>query len=297
MDASTEAVARRADLERYRWLRDQIGDLQMRAILGERIIETELRLVELGKDDEASDDAAPVQVFAAASLANALGDAIIGFRQAGGGLVKATYGSSAKLARLINAGAAADIFISADQGWMNDVQSNHRLKEGTRFDFLSNALVLVEPVGGTAAVEIEPGFPLESMLGDGRLAIADPNTVPAGIYGKAALQRLGVWNAVVSKLARAEDVRAAQKLVSTKAAPFGIVYQTDARVDNQVKITGFFPADAHPPIIYPAALLASSRPAAAAFLDYLRSGAAKAFFSAQGFAILAQSRAFSACSG
>ena len=230
-----------------------------------------------------------VLVFAAASLKNALDDAIAGFVKSGGGSVKASYAASSALAKQINSGAPADIFISADSDWMNDVQKNNAIKPDTRFDFLSNVLVLVAPASSITAVDIKPGFPLAKMLGDNKLAMADPDAVPAGKYGKAALQKLGIWDAVEGKVARAEDVRAALLFVSRKEAPFGIVYQTDAAADPGVRVAGVFPQDTYPPIVYPAALTASSKnPEAAKFLAYLRSPAAQPFFKKRGFTILAR---------
>ena len=198
-----------------------------------------------------------VLVFAAASLRNALDDAVAGFAKSGGGAVKVSYAASSALAKQIDAGAPADIFISADPDWMNGVQKNNAIKTDTRFDFLSNVLVLVEPADSNAKVDIKPRFPLASMLGSNRLAMADPDAVPAGKYGKAALQKLGVWDQVEGKVARAEDVRAALLFVDRKEAPFGIVYQTDAAADSNVKIAGVFPQDTYPPIVYPAAITAS----------------------------------------
>ncbi|HVA12030.1 MAG TPA: molybdate ABC transporter substrate-binding protein [Stellaceae bacterium] len=228
-----------------------------------------------------------VLVFAAASLKNALDDAIAGFAKSGGATVKASYAASPALARQIDAGAPADIFISADLDWMNDVQKNKAIQPQTRTNFLGNVLVLIEPADSTAKIAIKPGFPLAAMLGDNKLAMADPDAVPAGKYGKAALEKLGVWSAVKDKVARAEDVRAALEFVSRKEAPFGIVYQTDAAADRGVKIAGVFPADTYPPIIYPIALTARSKnPDAVKFLAYLHSDAAKSFFTKQGFSIL-----------
>ena len=230
-----------------------------------------------------------VLVFAAASLKNALDDAIAAYAKTGGGSVKTSYAASSALAKQIDAGAPADIFISADLDWMNDVQKNNAVKPDTRFNFLGNVLVLVEPADSTTKVDIKPGFPLAQTLGDGKLAMADPDAVPAGKYGKAALQKLGVWDAVEPKVARAEDVRAALLFVDRKEAPFGIVYQTDAAADKGVKVAAVFPADTYPPIIYPAALTASSKnPEAAKFLAYLHSDAAKPFFENQGFTILSK---------
>ena len=228
-----------------------------------------------------------VLIFAAASLKNAMDDAIAGFVKSGGAAVKASYASSSALAKQIDNGAPADIFISADPNWMNDVQKNNMIKTDTRFDFLGNVLVMIEPADSKDTVAITQGFPLAKMLGDNKLSMADPDSVPAGMYGKAALQKLGVWDAVEPKIARAQDVRAALLFVSRKEAPFGIVYQTDAAADTGVKIAGVFPANTYPPIIYPIALTAGSKnPDAAKFLAYLHSDAAKPFFTKQGFAIL-----------
>lgn len=230
-----------------------------------------------------------VLVFAAASLKNALDDTVAAFENSGGANIKVSYGSSGALAKQIDNGAPADIFISADPNWMNDVQKNNAIKTETRFDFLGNVLVMVEPVDSTTRVDIKPGFPLATMLGDNKLAMANPDSVPAGMYGKAALQKLGVWDAVQPKVAGAEDVRAALLYVERKEAPFGIVYQTDAAADKGVKIAGIFPRDTYPPIIYPAAIVASSKnPDAAKFFAFMKSDAAKPFFTKQGFTILSK---------
>jgi molybdate transport system substrate-binding protein len=230
-----------------------------------------------------------VLIFAAASLKNALDDAITSYTKTGGAAPKVSYGSSGALAKQIDADAPADIFISADPNWMNDVQKNNKIRTDTRFDYLGNVLVLVEPADSTTKVDISQGFPLAKMLDDNKLAMADPDSVPAGMYGKAALQKLGVWDAIEPKVARAQDVRGALLFVSRKESPFGIVYQTDAAADKGVKIAGVFPANTYPPIIYPAAITASSKsPDAAKFLAYLKSDAAKPSFTKQGFAILAK---------
>jgi molybdate transport system substrate-binding protein len=230
-----------------------------------------------------------VLIFAAASLKNAMDDAIAGFAKSGGATVKASYAASSALAKQIDNGAPADIFISADPNWMDDVQKHNMIQTSTRFDFLGNVLVMVEPADSKTDVIITQGFPLAAMLGNDKLAMADPDAVPAGLYGKAALTKLGVWDAVEPKVARAQDVRAALLFVSRKEAPFGIVYQTDAAADKGVKIAGVFPPNTYPPIIYPIALTAGTKnPDAAKFLAYLHSDAAKPFFTKQGFSILAK---------
>lgn len=228
-----------------------------------------------------------VLIFAAASLKNALDEATQSYQQHGGAAVKVSYAASSALAKQIENGAPADMFISADLDWMNYVQDKNLIQTNTRSNLLGNVLVLVAPADSTATVEIKPGFPLATMLGDSHLSMADPDAVPAGKYGKAALQKLGVWDAVEKKVARAEDVRAALLFVSRKEAPFGIVYQTDAAADKGVKVVAPFPADTYPPIIYPIALTASSKnPDAAKLLAFLRSADAKPFFTKQGFAVL-----------
>ena len=228
-----------------------------------------------------------VVVFAAASLKSAL-DAINAQRQKETGK-KATisYASSAALAKQIEQGAPAQMFISADLDWMDYVEKKNLIKPETRSNLLGNRIVLVAPKDKAPAIDIKPGFDLAKVLGDGRLAMANVDSVPAGKYGKAALEKLGVWPSVSGKLAQAENVRAALVLVSRGEAPAGIVYQTDAASDKAVAIIGTFPEDTHPPIIYPVALTAgATHPDAAAFLAYIRSDKAKPLFEAQGFSVL-----------
>jgi molybdate transport system substrate-binding protein len=228
-----------------------------------------------------------ITVFAAASLKNALDDAAASFQARNGDKVIVSYAASSALAKQIENGAPADLFISADLDWMNYLQQKGLLQLTTRFNLLGNELVLIAPSDSTVQTEIKPGFPLAALLQDGRLAIADPNSVPAGKYGKAALQILDVWPTIENKIAPAEDVRGALLFVARKEAPLGIVYRTDAMADKDVKIVAVFPADSHPPIIYPAALTASSKnPAAAQFLAFLKSADATPYFEKQGFAFL-----------
>jgi molybdate transport system substrate-binding protein len=226
-------------------------------------------------------------VFAAASLKNALDDVNAQYLRETGRRVVVSYASSPALARQIEAGAPADVFISADLDWMDYLAQRRLIRPETRVNLLGNRLVLIAPVGGARDVTIAHGFPLATLLGGGRLAMADPDSVPAGKYGKAALEHLGVWASVQARLARAENVRAALALVSRGEAPFGIVYQTDATADPKVKIVGLFPEDTYPPITYPmAALTASSHPTTTAYLAYVRSGAARPLFERQGFTLL-----------
>jgi molybdate transport system substrate-binding protein len=233
-----------------------------------------------------------VLVFAAASLKNALDDAAGEFQRHTGDGVKISYAASSALAKQIENDAPADLFISADLDWMNYLEQRNLIKTETRANLLGNKLVLIAPANATASVDIKPGFSLLPALGGGRLAMADPDAVPAGKYGKAALQKLGAWDAVAPQIARAEDVRAALRFVARGEAPLGIVYQTDAAAEPGVKIIGYFPADSYPPIIYPAALTAHSQnPGAKALLDFLRSAAARPYFEKQGFTVLAMAPA------
>jgi molybdate transport system substrate-binding protein len=228
-----------------------------------------------------------ILVFAAASLKNALDEAAALYQQQGGDKVKVSYAASSALAKQLESGAPADIFISADLGWMDYAQQRHLIKPETRKNLLGNRLVLVAPASSEVTVEIKPDFPLAALLKGGRLAMADPDAVPAGKYGKAALEKLGVWSSVEAKVARAENVRAALFFVSRQESPLGIVYQTDAAADKGVKIVASFPEDTHPPVVYPIALTAAGKDAGAArFLGFLESPAAKPIFEKQGFTVL-----------
>jgi molybdate transport system substrate-binding protein len=226
-------------------------------------------------------------VFAAASLKNALDDANAAWITQGK-QVAVSYAGSNALAKQIEEGAPADIFISADLAWMDYLEKKQIVKADTRSSLLGNRIVLIAPKDSAAAVKIENGFDLGAALGGGKLAMANTDSVPAGRYGKAALQKLGAWDGVKDKIAQAENVRAALLLVSRGEAPFGIVYKTDAAAsDRQVKIVDTFPADSHPPIVYPIAVVATSKnPDAQADLAFLRSPAAAAAFEKQGFSVL-----------
>ena len=216
--------------------------------------------------------AADVVVFAAASLKNALDAVNAQWTKETGKKAVISYASSSALAKQIEQGAPAQMFISADLDWMDYLAAKSLIKPDTRSNLLGNRIVLIAPKDKAQPVEIKPGFDLAKLLGDGRLAMANVDSVPAGKYGKAALEKLGVWASVSRKIAQAENVRAALLLVSRGEAPAGIVYQTDAAADPNVKIIGTFPEDTHPPIIYPIALTASAtHPDAAAFLAYIRS--------------------------
>lgn len=230
--------------------------------------------------------AGDVLVFAAASLKNALDDAAAAYDKHHAP-IRISYAASSALAKQIENGAPADIYISADLDWMNDVEKHGMIQPHTRRNLLGNLLVLIAPVDSKLKVDIKPDFPLASILGNRHLAMADPAGVPAGKYGKAALEKLGVWKSVESKVARAQNVRAALLYVSRRETPLGVVYKTDAAADKGVKIVGFFPPDSYPPIIYPIALTkASKNPEAAKFLAFLESDAAKPYFEKQGFTVL-----------
>jgi molybdate transport system substrate-binding protein len=224
-----------------------------------------------------------VTVFAAASLKNALDAIVADYRQESGRRIAVSYAASSALARQIEQGAPADLFISADLDWMDYLQGRKLLKEGTRRALLGNRLVLVAPADAARPVELRPGA-LAARIGSGRVAMAAVATVPAGRYGKAALEALGLWGEVVGRIAEAENVRAALTFVSRGEAPLGIVYETDARADPKVAIVARFPETSHPPIVYPAALTASAKgEEPAQFLSFLAGQRSRAVFAREGF--------------
>ena len=223
-------------------------------------------------------------VFAAASLKNAMDEIAAAFERETGHAATMSLAGSSALARQIRHGAPADIFISANPDWMDVLEQDGLIDPESRFDLLGNSIVLIAHGRDARAVEIGPGADIAGMLGEGRLAMTFVDAVPAGIYGKAALESLGVWEAVAPKAAQADNVRAALALVSSGEAPLGIVYATDAAADDNVTVVGAFPAGSHPPIVYPAAAVAASRnPLNARFLAWLRGPAARAAFERQGF--------------
>ncbi|MFH1603648.1 MAG: molybdate ABC transporter substrate-binding protein [Pseudomonadota bacterium] len=229
-----------------------------------------------------SASAQQLTIFAAASLKDGLDEVARGYDP----VVKVvvSYAASSALAKQIENAAPADLFISADLDWMDYLEKRRLIDPNTRRNLLRNRLVLIAPTGSRAALEVKPGFALAQALGDGRLAMANPDFVPAGKYGKAALQSLGVWAAVAGKVAATENARAALALVSRGEAPFGIVYVTDAIADRKVRIAGEFPEGSHPAIIYPAAVVAGSKNIQVrSFLNYLGSPAARVIFGRHGF--------------
>ncbi len=227
-----------------------------------------------------------VVVFAAASMKNALDAVATDFQAATGHTVTISYAGSNQLAKQIIEGAPADIFVSAAVNWMDEVEKAGMVVAGTRRDMFGNTMVLIG-AAGAAPVEIVPGFDLKGLVGDGKLAMALVDSVPAGQYGKAALTSLGIWDAVAPMVAQADTVRAALALVSLGEAPYGIVYATDAAADPKVSVVGSFPVDSYPTVIYPGALLTGAADAAdRAFFDAITSDAGDARFAAQGFLIL-----------
>jgi molybdate transport system substrate-binding protein len=228
-----------------------------------------------------------IVVFAAASMKTALDAVNAEWQKETGKKATISYAASSALAKQIEEGAPAQIFISADLDWMNYLARKNLIRPDTRSNLVGNRIVLISPKDKAKAVDIKPGFDLAGILGDGRLAMANVDTVPAGKYGKAALEKLGAWSSVSNKIAQAENVRAALLFVSRGEAPAGIVYQTDAAADPGVAIIGRFPENTHPPIVYPVALTASaSTPDAAAFLAFIRSAKAKPLFEKEGFTVL-----------
>jgi molybdate transport system substrate-binding protein len=230
-----------------------------------------------------------ILIFAAASLKNAL-DAVDGaFADQTGIAVAASYDASSALMKQIEAGAPADIFISADQNWMDYGSRKKLIDDATRINLLGNKLVLIAgKASNLAEVTIGPGLDLAKLAGDGRIATGDARAVPVGIYAKDALQKLGLWSAVEPKLAMVGNVRAALVLVARGEAPLGIVYATDAKVEPAVKIIGVFPDDSHDPIVYPAAATIIAKPSAALYLAFLRSAVARSIFASFGFSFIAK---------
>jgi molybdate transport system substrate-binding protein len=230
-----------------------------------------------------------VTVFAAASLKNALDDVVAAYKAETGKSVLISYAASNALAKQIEEAAPADIFFSADLAWMDYLEERNLIQKDTRQTLLGNEIVLVAPADSSATVTLGPGADLAAALGaDGRLAMANVDSVPAGKYGKAALERLGIWESVADRVVQADNVRGALAFVAVGEAALGIVYQTDANSEPKVKVVSTFPPDSHPPILYPVAMIASSKnPEARAFFDYMRSDKAKPAYQKQGFTIVA----------
>jgi molybdate transport system substrate-binding protein len=229
----------------------------------------------------------PVVVFAAASLKEAMDEQARRFEAGTGNKVVASYGASNALARQIEAGAPADVFISADLDWMDYLDQRNRLVPGSRTNLLHNELVLIAPSASKTALRIAPNFDLATALGTEKLAMANPDSVPAGKYGRAALIALGAWTSVERQTARTDNVRVALSLVARGEAALGIVYKSDALAEHGVRIVDTFPEATHAPIVYPGALVAPQKgPAAKALLDFLHSAAARPIWEKYGFTTL-----------
>jgi molybdate transport system substrate-binding protein len=222
-------------------------------------------------------------VFAAASLTNVLADQASAWEKSSGVHVKLSFAASSVLARQIEAGSNADVFISADQEWMDYLQARNLLAKSSRANIVRNRLVLIAPADSRVKLEIKRGFDLAGALAGGRLSTGDPDTVPVGRYARSALMSLGVWDQVSDRLVRADNVRSAMNFVSRGEAPLGIVYATDAQIDRNVRVVGTFPDNSHPPITYPAAATAKAGSNAAEFLAFLRSKQATSLWKKYGF--------------
>ncbi len=231
----------------------------------------------------AEPDRTTLTVFGAASLTNVLQDLGDAFTRETSTAVKFSFAASSTLARQIENGAPADIFMSADSDWMDYLQARHLIQNSTRRDVVGNRLVLIGPADSTVKLKIAPHFALAAALGQGRLAIGDPAGVPAGRYAQAALTKLGVWEDIKDRIVGAESVRAALTFVDRGEAPLGIVYETDALIDKKVRVIDVFPADTHAPIIYPLALTRAAQPAAAKFAAFVASMTAARIFKSYGF--------------
>lgn len=228
-----------------------------------------------------------ITVFAAASMKNALDEVDAAYTAKTGVKMVASYAASSVLAKQIEQGAPADVFVSADTDWMDYAISRKTISEPTRVNLLGNSIVLIAPKDSEINnVTISQGFDLAKLAGDGRIATGDVKSVPAGKYAKAALEKLGAWTAAEPKFAMAESVRAALTLVARGEANLGIVYSTDAKVEPGVKIVGTFPADSHPAIIYPVAATTTAKPGTNDYLAFLRSSAAKTILEKYGFKFL-----------
>jgi molybdate transport system substrate-binding protein len=225
-------------------------------------------------------------VFAAASLTNVLEELGALYTRVTSQPVKFSFAASSALARQLEAGATADVFLSADLEWMDYVEQRELIDRASRRDLLGNRLVLIAPKESLVSLELVPGFPLAEALGAKRLATGDPDYVPAGRYARAALESLGVWKDVEARLARAENVRTALAYVARGETSLGIVYETDARIEPGVRVVGVFPEKTHPPITYPVAVTKGAKAGAVRFVEFLRSESAGEIFRKHGFATL-----------
>jgi molybdate transport system substrate-binding protein len=228
-------------------------------------------------------DRPAITIFAAASLTSVLQELGDNFTRETSIPIRFSFAASSTLARQIESGAPADVFFSADLEWMDYLQTRKLIQRQSRHDVLGNRLVLIAPADSKIELKIAPHFPLAAALGSGRLATGDPDSVPVGRYAQSALMSLGVWRDMENRLIRADSVRSALAYVDRGEAPLGIVYETDAMIDKNVRVVDMFPASAHMPIIYPIALTSVAKPDASKFLDYLRGPACELVFKRYGF--------------
>jgi molybdate transport system substrate-binding protein len=264
-----------------------VGDYTYMLCFSRLIAAAALVLVALPPTQASAQDAS-LTVFAAASMTNALDDINVAFTKATDVKVVASYDASSALAKQIEQGAPADVFISANLKWMDYAADHKLIKPDTRVNLLGNRLVLIAAKNSKLdKIDIGKGFDIAKIIGDGRLAVADVKEVPAGLYAKAALESLGAWTAAEPKLAMAVNVRAALAFVARRQTSIGIVYETDAKIESFVKIIGIFPEDSHEPVTYPVAATAeTTNPAVTRYLNFLRSSSAKAIFERYGFSYL-----------
>ncbi len=243
-----------------------------------------LGLALLSAPGEASAD--EITVFAAASLTNALNDAGKAFEQKEGHTVRFSYAASSTLAKQIENGAPANLFLSADLDWMDYLDQRKLIADGTRTNLLGNRLVMIAPADSALKVDLKPGIDLSAFLSGGLLATGDPDHVPVGKYARQAFEKLGVWKGIEGRIARADSVRAALLLVERAECPLGVVYATDAAASAKATVVGVFPADSYPPIVYPAAIVKDNgTPAVQRLLEFLKSPAAKSIFEKHGFTV------------
>jgi molybdate transport system substrate-binding protein len=229
--------------------------------------------------------AADVTIFAASSLKDALDEQVKVFLSTNQNVqIRLSYAGSNALAKQIESGAPAQLFISADEAWMDYLAKKNLVIDSTRRDLVKNELVLIAPVSSPVKLDVAPGFAIAAALGNGRLSLANPDVVPAGKYAKAALTKLGVWGTVDQKIAGAENVRAALAFVARGETPLGIVYRTDAMAEPRVRVVAAFPGALHAPIVYPAAIVTGQdSPAARALLAALTNAKATAVWKKFGF--------------
>lgn len=250
-----------------------------------------LLLIALPRHAAAQEAEVPL-VYAAASLTDVLQQIAADYSRERQRSVRLSFGSTATLARQIEAGARADLFVAADEDWMDYVEQRGLVRRSSRLPLLGNSLVLIAPASSTTQVSLQRGVDLGAVLGKrGRLALADPASVPAGKYAKAALSSLGAWQSVEPRIVAGDNVRMALLYVARGEAPLGVVYATDAQAEPRVRVVAQFPRESHPPIVYPVALTTQARPGTGAFFEYLAGSTARARFEAAGFVVLADARA------